>query len=121
MTVFGGGHHAVKRGQGFLVLEPRFSAAARRVDRFRILDHQALVRTSPSRVEQLVNVLSVPNLTLIGETNLRGSHDATKSRQSIAQWQFEKGLAVEVEEIESEEGNGRVVKQCLADLPAAET
>src|SRR5205807_309077 len=120
VTVFGGCHHAVECGQGFLVLEPRFSPPARRVDRFGILDHQALVRSSACRIEQLINVLPVTNLTLIRETNLRRSNDPSKSRQSIAQWQFEKRFPIEVEKIEGEEGNRRIVEKCLADLPAAE-
>src|SRR2546428_7123395 len=120
MTILRCRDDAIERRQRLFVLQPRLTATAGRIDRAGILDDQSLVCASARGVEQLVDVRSVADRALIGETNRAVADDFAQSLDSLAQRQFEKRLAILVKEIEREERNRRVAEERIAHFTAAE-
>src|ERR1051326_7750399 len=95
VTVLGRGDDAVERRQRLLVLQPRLAAAAGRVDRLRVLDHEALVRAGAGSVEELIDVRGVDDRRLIREFDRVVAHDLAQSRQTLAQRHVEDHAAAE--------------------------
>ena len=67
--------HAVERGQGLLELEPGVASAAGCVDRFGVLEHQALVATLLGLAEDPLQ------LGLVGSVHERGQPEARRARK----------------------------------------
>ena len=84
MAVLGIRDDAVERCQRLLVFQPGFTAAARCVDRIRILDDEAFIRACARGVEKLVDVRRVANLRLIAEADrMCGSEKRAETRETL--------------------------------------
>src|SRR5438874_1740734 len=113
MSIFGCSHDAIESRQRLLVLQPRLSAPARRVNRSGIFYDQAFVGARASGIEKLVDVCSIANRSLIRRADGAAFQNFSETRQALGQWQLEERFAVLVEKIEREECDRRVAQKRL--------
>src|ERR1700719_46176 len=123
MAVLGDGDDNVEGGKGALELHPKLAAPAGNVGRLGCFCEQALVASFEGEEEAIFDFFDGVAEFRAGELEaglLGGGEQAFEKQAALGEWGFEKGAAIEEEQVESDEADGDLGGCEEIDLFAAE-